>query len=134
MSLFLFSFFFFFKQKTAYEMRISDWSSDVCSSDLQVCLEGFDERRIHARGIVGRGQFLQRPDQSLGDETAAVAAEVAAGIRPGVVVDRGIDGHVDSGRGYARQVALYCDSGAREDRKSTRLNSSHSCATRMPSS
>src|SRR3546814_6082809 len=29
-------FFFFFKQKTAYEMRISDWSSDVCSSDLVV--------------------------------------------------------------------------------------------------
>src|SRR3546814_9857680 len=29
------SFFFFFKQKTAYEMRISDWSSDVCSSDLE---------------------------------------------------------------------------------------------------
>src|SRR3546814_10369595 len=28
------SFFFFFKQKTAYDMRISDWSSDVCSSDL----------------------------------------------------------------------------------------------------
>src|SRR3546814_4948681 len=28
--------FFFFKQKTAYEMRISDWSSDVCSSDLKV--------------------------------------------------------------------------------------------------
>src|SRR3546814_21096543 len=32
--------FFFFKQKTAYEMRISDWSSDVCSSDL-FCVEGF---------------------------------------------------------------------------------------------
>src|SRR3546814_7029842 len=32
-------FFFFFKQKTAYEMRISDWSSDVCSSDLST----FDE-------------------------------------------------------------------------------------------
>src|SRR3546814_2455545 len=30
-------FFFFFKQKTAYEMRISDWSSDVCSSDLNNC-------------------------------------------------------------------------------------------------
>src|SRR3546814_13530022 len=29
-------FFFFFKQKTAYEMRISDWSSDVCSSDLRI--------------------------------------------------------------------------------------------------
>src|SRR3546814_2854266 len=31
--------FFFFKQKTAYEMRISDWSSDVCSSDLAVHLQ-----------------------------------------------------------------------------------------------
>src|SRR3546814_3936841 len=30
----VFLLFFFFKQKTAYEMRISDWSSDVCSSDL----------------------------------------------------------------------------------------------------
>src|SRR3546814_4260904 len=34
---------FFFKQKTAYEMRISDWSSDVCSSDL-----GAVSRRSHA--------------------------------------------------------------------------------------
>src|SRR3546814_9663423 len=36
-------FFFFFKQKTAYEMRISDWSSDVCSSDLlatSICAQG----------------------------------------------------------------------------------------------
>src|SRR3546814_8497536 len=31
--------FFFFKQKTAYEMRISDWSSDVCSSDLVVAID-----------------------------------------------------------------------------------------------
>src|SRR3546814_4908756 len=31
---YVFLLFFFFKQKTAYEMRISDWSSDVCSSDL----------------------------------------------------------------------------------------------------
>src|SRR3546814_8229509 len=42
--------FFFFKQKTAYEMRISDWSSDVCSSDLskQIVIEShgwsLDER------------------------------------------------------------------------------------------
>src|SRR3546814_7712420 len=34
------SFFFFFKQKTAYEMRISDWSSDVCSSDLRPSFGG----------------------------------------------------------------------------------------------
>src|SRR3546814_7158832 len=33
----MFIFVFFFKQKTAYEMRISDWSSDVCSSDLSTC-------------------------------------------------------------------------------------------------
>src|SRR3546814_7409886 len=33
--------FFFFKQKTAYEMRISDWSSDVCSSDLEKRLRAF---------------------------------------------------------------------------------------------
>src|SRR3546814_1123726 len=34
------AFFFFFKQKTAYEMRISDWSSDVCSSDLHPSFYG----------------------------------------------------------------------------------------------
>src|SRR3546814_6547274 len=46
--------FFFFKQKTAYEMRISDWSSDVCSSDLNAC---------HAHDLVmGQpGKFPQRP-------------------------------------------------------------------------
>src|SRR3546814_14363912 len=38
-SIFIFSF-FFFKQKTAYEMRISDWSSDVCSSDLHLKING----------------------------------------------------------------------------------------------
>src|SRR3546814_5237065 len=37
--------FFFFKQKTAYEMRISDWSSDVCSSDL-----GVDVLKVFAVG------------------------------------------------------------------------------------
>src|SRR3546814_3465235 len=35
MMIVLFGLFFFFRQKTAYEMRISDWSSDVCSSDLE---------------------------------------------------------------------------------------------------
>src|SRR3546814_7592941 len=37
--------FFFFKQKTAYEMRISDWSSDVCSSDLHLLL-GIDPTEL----------------------------------------------------------------------------------------
>src|SRR3546814_6107794 len=44
----LFLVFFFFKHKTAYEMRISDWSSDVCSSDLlaplPVALDGLADR------------------------------------------------------------------------------------------
>src|SRR3546814_4537681 len=39
----LYILFFFFKQKTAYEMRISDWSSDVCSSDLDGVLHRGDE-------------------------------------------------------------------------------------------
>src|SRR3546814_14198413 len=38
--------FFFFKQKTAYEMRISDWSSDVCSSDLLLVGLGFTKDEI----------------------------------------------------------------------------------------
>src|SRR3546814_9094512 len=38
--------FCFFKQKTAYEMRISDWSSDVCSSDLQGSFTGSSPRRM----------------------------------------------------------------------------------------
>src|SRR3546814_2069497 len=38
--------FFFFKQKTAYEMRISDWSSDVCSSDLAVAQRGREQQRL----------------------------------------------------------------------------------------
>src|SRR3546814_20123450 len=41
------AFVFFFKQKTAYEMRISDWSSDVCSSDLA-------DRQTSGRGRLGR--------------------------------------------------------------------------------
>src|SRR3546814_13037608 len=51
---FMFIFFFFFKQKTAYEMRISDWSSDVCSSDLSV----------HQTGSNG-GHVMPSRDQSL---------------------------------------------------------------------
>src|SRR3546814_18911483 len=46
-------FFFFFKQKTAYEMRISDWSSDVCSSDLFEVRE--DPLPVLLLGGIGRG-------------------------------------------------------------------------------
>src|SRR3546814_9060196 len=43
-------YFFFFKQKTAYEMRISDWSSDVCSSDLEAVSPARAEVRKHEIG------------------------------------------------------------------------------------
>src|SRR3546814_6720960 len=48
--------FFFFKQKTAYEMRISDWSSDVCSSDLRVKLPFVQPARQTARLALGDAQ------------------------------------------------------------------------------
>src|SRR3546814_15611239 len=63
------SFFFFFKQKTAYEVRISDWSSDVCSSDLRARCGKSERNRGEGRrprrllsfpmggGTVPRGQF-----------------------------------------------------------------------------
>src|SRR3546814_7782759 len=51
--------FFLFKQKTAYEMRISDWSSDVCSSDLglAVLLEALpvDQRHRHLGAVACGG-------------------------------------------------------------------------------
>src|SRR3546814_7694484 len=51
--------FFFFKQKTAYEMRISDWSSDVCSSDLA--------EQDHGRRLDGdRQQDLERMEAGTG--------------------------------------------------------------------
>src|SRR3546814_6961830 len=43
---------FFFKQKTAYEMRISDWSSDVCSSDLVSPRSGRIQRSAHSLAAV----------------------------------------------------------------------------------
>src|SRR3546814_20941215 len=50
-------FFFFFKQKTAYEMRISDWSSDVCSSDLARFFVYRTVRLFEEEGILDRHDF-----------------------------------------------------------------------------
>src|SRR3546814_9220992 len=57
---------FFFKQKTAYEMRISDWSSDVCSSDLRVVggLESHPQPVQYQLRVVG-GAEQPSPDQAL---------------------------------------------------------------------
>src|SRR3546814_1576535 len=54
--------FFFFKQKTAYEMRISDWSSDVCSSDLDLLGACRSRRHDEQAGVLipGTGQPVRR--------------------------------------------------------------------------
>src|SRR3546814_17836518 len=65
-------FFFFFKQKTAYEMRISDWSSDVCSSDLfrhhdaGLSLRG---RLRHSRAKIGRARKCKTDEQDHSDNS-----------------------------------------------------------------
>src|SRR3546814_5373744 len=75
-------YFFFFKQKTAYEMRISDWSSDVCSSDLSVnmpLIKGFSVVGVRA------GEYGRRFPERGAENVAAIDALAAAGrIRPHV--------------------------------------------------
>src|SRR3546814_10071571 len=88
--------FFFFKQKTAYEMRISDWSSDVCSSDLGTTSGNKAMSLDVFRLMRATGSLLNR------NEVAEYAALATEGALPGEAV-----------------------SVIREDRKSTRLNSSH---------
>src|SRR3546814_5176438 len=55
------SLFFFFKQKTAYEMRISDWSSDVCSSDLDCRSQRVAARIEHAHRFMRRRNRSRMP-------------------------------------------------------------------------
>src|SRR3546814_979205 len=62
-------FFFFFKQKTAYDMRISDWSSDVCSSDLP-------------RWVIDAGR--ERRNFAIGDKVMATKNDWEAGITNGM--------------------------------------------------
>src|SRR3546814_3142731 len=72
--------FFFFKQKTSYEMRISDWSSDVCSSDLR--FQGFRPscRRLHSLDRPHSGQRIAR--QSVVQVNARVLCVCRASLAP----------------------------------------------------
>src|SRR3546814_8599760 len=104
--------FFFFKQKTAYEMRISDWSSDVCSSDLLIeDVEGalwtralLEERRTRThpglrRVVVG----VDPPAGVGGDACGIVVAGLAEDGRAHVLEDASVHGlHPE---GWARAVA-----------------------------
>src|SRR3546814_9076024 len=65
---------FFFKQKTAYEMRISDWSSDVCSSDLAAFAETAKLALRHLDLIQG-DEPLEEGSEDGGDDEQAEAEE-----------------------------------------------------------
>src|SRR3546814_18908881 len=84
--------FFFFKQKTAYEMRISDWSSDVCSSDL----DRIDHLALADLGIVGAA--IDAVDQKIvsvfmfvGEAAHHDAADDRGRPRSGGIVDDALD-------------------------------------------
>src|SRR3546814_17667527 len=69
---------FFFKQKTAYEMRISDWSSDVCSSDLtaiQMCTPASTafSRTSNTKIVICRPRSAQSRNRQLSGERLSLA-------------------------------------------------------------
>src|SRR3546814_9230477 len=95
----MFLLFFFFKQKTAYEMRISDWSSDVCSSDL---LENRDERAANpiAR-ILREAEYLrwERRRHGRGEVEKRFAPSIGSLVRQ---CQPGQGGVADCDRGFGR--------------------------------
>src|SRR3546814_3981510 len=112
-------------------MRISDWSSDVCSSDLNSVVVRLDlgSRRILLAGDAEGGE---RKPPSEPPESGSVEAKLIACCAADLKSDVLIVGHHGSLTSSRR--AFLDAVGASIDRKSTRLNSSHECATRMPSS
>src|SRR3546814_10572588 len=80
----IFVVFFFIKQKTAYEMRISDWSSDVCSSDLGTLvtkgIEVYNGKVI----FYSLGKFLMKGPRPTGDVPIGVNAAVGKDTRKGL--------------------------------------------------
>src|SRR3546814_8826908 len=102
--------FFFFKQKTAYEMRISDWSSDVCSSDL-----------LH------RGRLRCAATMAVIAATLAVMVTTACIKTTGMRLGQGWPGDQGQDVCAAMEKTQHCFHffPRRQDRKSTRLNSSH---------
>src|SRR3546814_4122476 len=84
---------FFFKQKTAYEMRISDWSSDVCSSDLG---PEFPEREQQPVGEVF-GQPAQPRERRVDPALEREEARQPRGDRKRVVSGKSVSVRVDLG-------------------------------------
>src|SRR3546814_10918814 len=113
----LFMYFFFFKQKTAYEMRISDWSSDVCSSDLAACAVGPDYV-APVPPAASSGPFIAA-------DTPAVSTDPVAENWWRLYDDPVLDGLVEDALTANTDLRVAIANIARADRKSTRLNSSH---------
>src|SRR3546814_12326622 len=76
---FLYIVFFFFKQKTAYEMRISDWSSDVCSSDLRAVIGAEGE----ISGSTGKVTNETVDTDALGYGRVKAGRDLYLGVRAG---------------------------------------------------
>src|SRR3546814_1043477 len=125
---YLFSLFFFFKQKTAYEMRISDWSSDVCSSDLtDVFYKVDDENYLILFTRLGRQEAAFKAKVIADEIQKLVVGELPAGHE--VIVSSTV-AEVDRSLVLQKVNSLqdlveYVRTSAAADRKSTRLNSSH---------
>src|SRR3546814_3662773 len=84
-----FLFFFFFKQKTAYEMRISDWSSDVCSSDLRpIGRSGHRLYLLQSRQLRPRCQVADRGRLCIGDRKAGGPIPLVDSCRAGRCVQQ----------------------------------------------
>src|SRR3546814_9753908 len=124
---------FFVKQKTAYEMRISDWSSDVCSSDLLAELP--DETREYLLSAFstddGELRLVMRSPHIAVSHVDATRDDFEAALRLAIQHGQAWN-HVPWIRASMRALAELLND-TPTDRKSTRLNSSHYCATRMPS-
>src|SRR3546814_7230365 len=89
------TFFLFFKQKTAYEMRISDWSSDVCSSDL---FGHINDYRALAEAVHARGGLVAVATDLLALTLIAAPGEWGADIdRKSVVEGKSVSVSVDPG-------------------------------------
>src|SRR3546814_10449142 len=110
-------YFFFFKQKTAYEMRISDWSSDVCSSDL-IDAQAEVEHGVLINRVQSRHWRTQR-QQRLGNVRTQLQYAAAGDL---VLADLAV-AHDQAWHGLGKLGKLGAALCA--DRKSTRLNSSH---------
>src|SRR3546814_2714451 len=86
--------YYFFKQKTAYEMRISYWSSDVCSSDLRQTEDRYHESHRHnSEGIPQTGIRVPCPRYDIladkREEPAKIARSDMVGDRHGTVANSG---------------------------------------------